>query len=408
MSWLLDHKIHNIGGRKYDLFTFFCLYLAQSLPMTFFSTALQVTMRQSSFSLTAIAMLQLIKLPWVLKFLWSPMIDRHCNTMKDFRRCIFWSEGIYAAIILLVGHMNLDTSFYYILALVFISFIASATHDIATDALAVLSFDNREKGLVNSMQSLGSFSATLVGSGILLALLQRYGWHYVLPFLSVFVVFALIPLWRNRNLKLLQQPNNIPVSKADFLWFFTRKSIWRQIGFLVLYYAGIIGSLSMLRPYLVDLGYSMKEIGIMSGIVGSATACIASIISGHMIHFGGCFMPRRIVSCCSVIATAFLYCISRGTPSYVMIMTGLILTWLCYGLSTVVVYTTAMENVRPGREGTDFTVQTVITHLCGIVLSLASGKIADNLGFSSMFMFETVLAVLSAFYVFVMFKKKEK
>ncbi len=405
MSWKETHRISDIQSRKYDLFTFFCLYIAQALPMTFFSTALQVTMRQASFSLSAIAMLQLIKLPWVLKFLWSPLVDRRCNTMKEFRRCIFFSEGIYAFLILWVGHLDLQKDFYFIIALIFISLIASATQDIATDALAVLTFSKKDKGLVNSMQSLGSFAATLLGSGVLLALLQKFGWHYVLPFLAVFVALALIPLWRNKSLKLLPQPLAPPVSKADFVWFFTRKSIWPQIGFLMLYYAGIIGSLSMLRPYLVDLGYSMKEIGVMSGIIGSAAACVASIVSGHMIHFRGRYFSRRLVACCSLGATIYLFIITMGVPSYAMVLTGVALVWLCYGLSTVVVYTTAMDNVRPGREGTDFTVQTVVTHLSGILVSLASGGVADMFGYHYLFLFESILAAASLCYVFFIFKK---
>lgn len=374
--------------------------------MTFFSTALQVTMRQSSFSLSAIAMLQLIKLPWVLKFLWAPMVDKYCNTMDNFKKCIFWSEGIYAFLILFVGHLDLERDFFYIITLIIISLIASATQDIATDALAVLSFSKKDKGLVNGIQSLGSFSATLIGGGVLLALLQRYGWHYVLPFLAVFVMIAIIPLWRNKKLKLIEQQPSNPVSMADFIWFFARRHIWRQIGFLGLYYAGIIGSLSMLRPYLVDLGYSMQEIGFMSGILGSAVACVASIICGHLIAIQGRFITRRLVAFISLGATLFLSFISMGTPSYAMVLTGVSLIWLCYGLSTVVVYTTSMDNVRAGREGTDFTVQIVITHFVGILLSLVSGHIADAFGYNNLFFFESMLAVASLIYVFVMFKKE--
>lgn len=407
MHWIQRLYTSNTEGQKFNLFTFFCLYIAQTLPMTFFSTALQVTMRQASFSLSTIAALQLIKLPWVLKFLWSPMVDRRCNTMKGYRRCIFISEGIYAAIILFVGHLDLKEDFYFILTLIFMSLVASATQDIATDALAVLTFRKKDKGLVNSMQSLGSFAATLIGSGFLLVLLQKYGWHYVLPFMSVFVILAIIPLWRNRSLQLIPQPASKPVSKADFIWFFTRRSIWRQIGFLTLYYAGIIGSLSIFRPYLVDLGYSMKEIGMMSGVAGSAAACMASLASGQLISKVGSFNARRIVACLSVIATLFLFLVTIGIPTYPLILTGLILVWFCYGMSTVVVYTTAMDNVRPGREGTDFTVQTVITHLSGLLVSLVSGKVADIFGYHDLFLFETVLTMSSVLYVFMMFSKKE-
>lgn len=105
--------------------------------MSFFSTAIQVLMRQADYSLSSIALLQLIKLPWILKFLWAPLIDRHCITMKDYKRCIISSEIVYALLILLVGLLDIQTDLYLIIGLVFLSLVASATQDIATDHLGV-------------------------------------------------------------------------------------------------------------------------------------------------------------------------------------------------------------------------------------------------------------------------------
>ena len=85
--------------KTYNLATFFCLYIAQTIPMSFFSTVIPVMMRQENFSLSAIGLLQLIKLPWILKFLWSPMVDRHAVTTGDYKRWIFSSELIYAGLI---------------------------------------------------------------------------------------------------------------------------------------------------------------------------------------------------------------------------------------------------------------------------------------------------------------------
>ena len=81
------------------------------------------------------------------------------------------------------------------------------------------------------------------------------------------------------------------------------------------------------------------------------------------------------------------------------------LLWGSYGLATIVVYTSAMEQVRQGREGTDFTLQTVITHLSGILLAVASGKMADATGYSGLFLFEMIVALTSFVFVFFAFKK---
>ena len=139
-------------GRGIGLPMFFCLYIAQSIPSSFFATALQVMMREANYSLATIGLLQLVKLPWVLKFLWSPMVDRHCITGRDFRRCVIVSECIYALFIVLAGFLNVADNLYLIILLVCLSLAASATQDIATDALAILMHEGRDKSMVNSMQ----------------------------------------------------------------------------------------------------------------------------------------------------------------------------------------------------------------------------------------------------------------
>ena len=151
MNHMRINKLSPLSRKTLNLSTFFCLYIAQAIPMSFFSTAIQVLMRQADYSLSSIALLQLIKLPWILKFLWAPLVDRHCITLKDYKRCIITSEIVYALLILMVGLLDIQTDLYLIIGLVFLSLIASATQDIATDTLAVLSFGKSDKSLVNSM-----------------------------------------------------------------------------------------------------------------------------------------------------------------------------------------------------------------------------------------------------------------
>ena len=385
---------------------FFCLYIAQSIPSSFFATALQVMMREANYSLATIGLLQLVKLPWVLKFLWSPLVDRHCLTGRDFRRCIVVSEIVYAIFIILAGHLNVTDNLYLIIFMVMLSLVASATQDIATDALAILMHTGRDKSMVNSMQSMGSFGGALIGSGVLLLVLHQFGWHMVTPFLGVFVLLMLIPLLRRKDLNIAQKDVRQRARLTDFASFFVQRGIWRQIGFLLLYYASIIGILSMMRPWLVDLGYSMKEIGVMSGIIGTSSAFCASFGAGFIVRRIGIFTARILFACFILLTTLyFLGLVMLGTPTTAMLYGGIVLMWMSYGMATIVVYTSAMECVRPGREGTDFTVQTVLTHLSGIIMAGLSGAVADHFGYHGLFLAEVIIASISLVYIILLFRK---
>lgn len=392
-------------GRGIGLPMFFCLYIAQSIPSSFFATALQVLMREANYSLATIGLLQLVKLPWVLKFLWSPLVDRHCLTGRDFRRCIVICESVYAFFIFIAGFLDIADSLYLVILLVMLSLVASATQDIATDALAILLHRGRDKNMVNSMQSMGSFGGALVGSGLLLLVLHRFGWHTVTLCLAVFVLLMLIPLMMRKDLNIEPKSRQQRPQLTDFASFFSQHGIWRQIGFLLLYYASIIGILSMMRPWLVDLGYSIKEIGVMSGIIGTSAAFCAAFGAGFLIRRIGIFKGRILFACLILLVTLCFLAISlMPQPSTIVLYAGIILLWSSYGMATIVVYTSAMESVRPGREGTDFTVQTVLTHLSGILVAALSGNIAEHLGYHGLFATEVIIAALSLIYILSNFK----
>lgn len=391
-----------------NLSTFFCLYIAQTIPMSFFSTVIPVMMRQENFSLSAIGLLQLIKLPWILKFLWSPIIDRHTATTGDYKRWIFSSELLYAALIFAVAFLDFHADFYTIVALIIVSFIASATQDIATDALAVLSFSRADKGLANSMQSMGSFGGSMIGAGVLLLLFQQIGWNSLLPCLALFVTVALLPLFFNKGIKIQPKDVHQRAKKADVFYFFARRKIWKQIGFLFLYYSGLIGTLAMLKPYLVDLGYSMKEIGVMSGVAGTFVGFLASFAGGCIVRWIGRHQARILFALFVLLATLYFLALSYTQPTTGLLYGGIFLLWGSYGMATIIVYTTAMDCVRPGREGTDFTIQTVVTHLSGMLMAILSGKIADTAGYHGLFFFEASLAVVSLLYILIVFRNEKE
>ena len=399
----------NKGGR---LFTFLCLYIAQTIPMSFFSTVLPVIMRQQQFSLEVIGLLQFIKLPWILKFLWSPAIDRTTHRLIDYKRWIFSSEAVYAILILLVSFLDFQLTPVLIIGLIICSFVASATQDIATDALAVISFSKENKSMVNSMQSIGSFGGAMIGGGLLLLLYKQTGWSLLLLFLALFVVVALIPLFFFKEKHLEEPLSKKEVNKLnlnDWLGFFKQKGNLKQLVFLFLYNAGLIGILSMLKPMLVDYGYDIKEIGIMSGIVGTSVGCVTSLAGGFIIRKIGRNTARVVFALLTALTAIYFYLLVTALPVNTgTLHFGISLLWGCYGLVTIVVYTTSMDCVRKGYEGTDFTLQTVITHLSGMLMAVGAGKLAGTFGYDTLFLVEIVIAVISLSYILLVFGPKKR
>lgn len=386
----------------------FSLYIAQSIPMSFFSTVVPVIMRQEHYSLESIGLLQLIKLPWIVKFFWAPLIDNHARSGRLIRRWIISSELFYAAVIIAVGFFDLQTDFKLIIFLIVIAFIASATQDIATDIFAIHVLKSHEKGLGNSMQSSGSFVGSLMGTGVLLFAFYYLGWQNLLFLLAAFVLFAIIPLMVYRPKLQIDGEDRKRINIFDIFRFFNNKVSLKRLLVLLFYYSGIIGILAMMKPYMVDLGYNVKEIGFMSGIVGTSVASVCALVAGFIIKRLGRKASIYLFAVLNILAAGYFFLISMDTPTVVQLYLAISFVWGAYGLSSVIIYTTSMDAVRKNSEGTDFTVQIVITHLSSMLVAIFSGRIGDSIGYNGLFGVEVLMGLASLVVLFYNYPVKLK
>jgi len=373
----------------------FSLYIAQSVPMSFFSTVVPVIMRQENYSLSSIGLLQLVKIPWILKFLWAPVVDNNTRSSKDIKRWIFISEFFYAIVIFSISFLNLQTDFGLIIILVILAFIISGTQDIAVDIFAILSLKPGERSIGNSMQSGGSFIGSFFGTGVLLVAYHYFGWSNVVVLLAIFVIIAVVPLFFSRSEIAAGEISKERVTLSDILTFFKQKHKIKIIPLLVFYYSGIIGIMTMLKPFLVDLGYGVKDIAFMSGIFGTLTAALATFLAGFIMIRLSRRSALFVFLFVTLIAGIYFLTLTFKVPSVYELYTGIGLIWSAYGLSTVGIYTISMDAVRKGREGTDFTIQIVITHLCSLLIASLSGKIAGETGYRGLFVFEIVFTLIT-------------
>lgn len=386
--------------QKYS--TLFSLYIAQSVPLSFFSTVLPVIMRMEKFSLASIGLIQLIKIPWILKFIWAPLVDRHAYSHFHYKRWIIGSEIFYAACIIAIAFFNLHTDFVTIIILMVVAIIFSATQDIASDALAIRILKKSERPFGNSIQSMGNFGGTLIGSGVLLIVYTLTGWSWLMVLLAAFVLIALLPL----IITVKKNDNQVPsvphagIKLRDMGQFFLIPGMAKWMLILALYYSGILGILSLLKPWMVDLGYNIKEIAFMVGIYGTGCGAAGAFLAGFIVKYLGQRKSLIAFATYNIFAALFFLYINQTGVTKPLLYAAITFLWSAYSMSSVIIYTLSMGKVREGKEGTDYSIQIVITHLEGIIIAILAGKFADVLGMNSLFIAEAALATLVLIIVF--------
>ena len=396
------------NNKVINLSTFFCLYLARAIPATFLMTALQVTMRQHHIGLATIGLLSLTRLPWSLKFIWTPLIDRHCVTVGDFKKLLISTELVFALAIIIAGLLDVSNNLMLIIALVLLSTFCASIQNVTNDTLAVNAFHRGDHSAVTSMKSMGRYVGRMLGGGFFIIILHQYGWHIVVPLLGFLAILLVLPIILDKHIVIAdRRKSKNPAGIKDLYRFFTRRDALPQIIFLMLFFIGFDGIMSMFKPWMVDMGYNMKEIGLYNGVIGTSVAFVMAAFAGWWVKRAGLKTAQRIVSVFAITVPAYFLFLTYVTPTLTLIMIGIVLMRATEASAAVTVYSTSMDYVRSGREGTDFTIQVVLVHISGSIITIIAGGIGQWLDYRGLCIIELALSLISVWYVFFKFNNRE-
>jgi PAT family beta-lactamase induction signal transducer AmpG len=398
MPALPDHRLARIA-----LLT--SLYFAQGLPFGFFTQAFPVILRQRGHDLAEIGLVGLLNLPWALKFLWSPLVDRWQGSPLGPRRG--WIVPLQVAslmILLALAQMPHDGALLWVGVAFLLLNVVAATQDIATDALAVNLLRGPERGLGNGVQVGGYRLGMIVGGGFLLVLFTQTGWSGSFAIMAGLMAAASLPVWifrepagtSTRTTRAAEAGEAAPL-RAAFGHFLRRPGMAAWLLALCIYKAGDAFASSMVRPFLVDLGLALGDVGWLLGTAGSTAALLGAFAGGALLVR----LPRRgallgfgvlqLLSVAVWIIPALWEApaVDRGVLYAVSIFEH-----FAGSMATVALFTVMMDACEPERAGTDYTVQACVVVVATGAFGAASGFSARALGFTGHFALATLLCGL--------------
>lgn len=255
------------------------LYFIEGSPVSVLWEVLPVYLRVHGTSLRAIGGLRLLEMPFSLKFLWSPLIQR----FGDRRAWVTGAMLVVALVVALMPLVDPAHGLTVLFTLVLVLTIAAATQDMAIDAYTVALVRREEQGAANGVRaSAYRVALVLIGSGMV-ALAHFVPWG--LLFAAAAVVFAALGLFVQRVPRL-----DVP-AEARQRWlrpFLAWIGTWRAVplvAFVLTYKLGEFAIGPMVKPFWVDRGASLLEIGLVPTALG-----IVLSIAGALA--GGAFMQR--------------------------------------------------------------------------------------------------------------------
>ncbi len=397
---LAPPSAHRAPGVTFRLFVLGSLYLSQGLPYGFFVQALPVLLRKQGLSLGAIGLSSMLAIPWGLKFLWSPAVDRYSSLRFGHRKSwIIPAQLLSIAALAALAFVSLSRSLALVLALVFLSNAMTATQDIATDGLSLDVMARGERGLANGVKVSAYRGGMILGGGALLGVYDRIGWSGSYLWMGAMIAAASLPLF------LLREPQGDRSARelVHPFEFFTRQGAPRIVIVLVTYKLGDAFSTAMLRTFFADMGLSLAEIGWLIGTVGFVAGLLGAFAGGALVNRVG---RRR-----ALLFFGVLQAISVGGYAYIALTHPpsahlpflVAFEHFASSMSTATLFTCMMDWTSKETSATDFSVQASVVVLATLGASGASGAIAEKLGYGGHFVFSTAAAIASVLIVLALF-----
>jgi PAT family beta-lactamase induction signal transducer AmpG len=395
------------------------LYLAEGLPYVLVMTVAGIMYKGLGVSNKEIALYtSLLYLPWVLKPLWSPVVD-----MLKTRRLWIWSMQLLVGAGLVGVALGVHAVRFLPCTLIFFGLVAlgSATHDIAADGFYMLATTEREQASFSGVRNTCYRLATICGQGLLVIvagkLIERTN-DTPLAWSVAFAAIAgvLVSLALHHRFILPRPVTDRPVQMESagrfyegffetFAAFFKKPKIASLLLFLLFYRFAEAQLVKMVGPFLLDarekggLGLTTTDVGVVYGTVGVVALMLGGIIGGVLVSRRGLrawFWPMALIM--HLPDAVFVYLAWAQPASLEVINCCVAVEQFGYGFGFTA-YMLYMIYIARGEHRTaHYAICTGFMALGMMLPGMFSGWLQETLGYRLFFVW-VMLATIPGFIV---------
>lgn len=378
------------------------LGFASGAPNTGLGEILPIWLATSQVPVELIGLLPLAGLPYAIKFLWAPLLDRFPIAWPDHRR------GWIALLQLLLGlaiaalallRPSTDAGSLAAIGLVaLVVAVLSATQDIVIDAYRTDLLPEQERGAGAAANSLGFRGGTLVlGSG---ALLIAGSAGYRLAFVAAGILMLLLvpctlaaPRLRPLDQPVLSLRQAVVGPVREFLARTGGRRALQLLALVLVYRLpdGLLAPMS--GPFLVAEGLKEGEIGLIKSALGILATMVGVVLGGAL--FGRLGMNRSLwlFGIAGAAGNLAYWLVARGTPSLQGVAAAVLLENLSSGLVGTAFVALLMSLCNPRYSATQYAVFSGVYAISSKVLAAPSGLLVKLAGWEHFFLLTAASAI---------------
>jgi MFS transporter, PAT family, beta-lactamase induction signal transducer AmpG len=379
------------------------LGFASGLPYALADDAFRAWMTKSGFDLKQIGWLSLVSLPYSLKFLWSPLIDRFRLPLLGRRRgwILVTQVALVGVIFLLAAQMatmvgmnaTAKASALNTVAIVavFMAFL-SATQDIAVDAYRTDVLKPLEVGAGASVLVLGYRIALLLTGWLAFNLADKVGWASVYGMMGLFLGVGVLGTFIGPNPppeNEMEPPTLLDAVVQPFMEFFRRLG-WQKavlaLVFIILFRLGDAMVAKMAIPFLgaKGLGFSDGDIGNIRQGMGLIATIVGTLSGGAALSKLGINRSLWIFGALQAVSNLGYWILASVGKDYTTLVLAINVENFCSGLGTAGFVGFLMSLCNPKFSATQFALLSSLMAVGrDVIAGPSAGEFAQRLVFGA-------------------------
>lgn len=377
----------------------FMMGFSCGLPLLLTISVLQAWMQQEGVDLTVIGLMALVGLPYTLKFLWAPLLDRYIPPFLGRRRgWLLMIQILLTGAIALLGFSQPAVNPWMVAFLAFLVTFFSASQDIVVDAYRREDLSDEELGLGSSLYINGYRVGMLLASGGGLILADMIPFSVVYLIMAGCMLVGVVTTLASREPEMSQgAPTTLKEAVIDpFVEYFTRSGwLWGVgvLGFILLYKIGDTMAAAMTTPFYLEIGFSKTQIGAVVKLFGFWATIAGGLAGGIILIKIGIHRGLWVFGFLQAVSTAGFAVLANIGPSLAGLAAVIAFENLASGMGTAA-YAAYMASLTNKRfTATQYALFSSLMGIPRVLAAAPTGFMAKYMGWSEFFIFCTLIAI---------------
>ncbi len=397
----MSNTISRYAGvfKSRKLMALLILGFSSGLPFYLTNKTAQAWMTLEKMDLASIGFISLAGLPYSLKFLWSPLIDRFSIPVSGRRLgWVFTMQIILAALIASMFFLSPAASIKAFAAVTLLIAFFSATQDIAFDAYKIEVLEKHELGAGVALSVLGYRAALIATSAAAFVMADNIGWRKsYLAIAAVIFILSLITLRYFREEHATAAPADfkeaVIMPFAEFSGRLGFRETAMTLVFIALYKYGDSLVSNMSTSFLMLTGFSQTEIGALSGGIGMFATMAGVVAGGAFLSTAGIKRSLLAFGILQGASNFMYYALYIAGKNYYLMAATMVIENLCAGLGTAAFVAYIMSLCSKKFSATQYALLTSLMAVSRDILVAPAGKMVNMIGFGNFFILTVILSI---------------